>query len=160
PLLAGHERQRPAKRRPRRQSLARHGGRPCRHGLPAVPELQPIPPPPPLRLRPRHPRLARPTPPPPVGVRDAAGGNPHPHPTPLPHPPRPRSPNSRTYMTASPPQPPADATATPSQVGNFIICVAMLMGLVGALISVASYFATRREVDDLKDRVGTIEHLL
>jgi len=56
---------------------------------------------------------------------------------------------------------PADAAAaTTGQVGIFIVCAAMFVGLVGALISVASYFATRREVDDLKERVGIIESLL
>jgi hypothetical protein len=49
------------------------------------------------------------------------------------------------------------ADATNSQLGVFVICTAVLIGLVATLISIASYFATRREVDDIKGRVDKLE---
>ena len=56
----------------------------------------------------------------------------------------------------------ADAIAGPSNndIGLFVVCAAVFIGLIGALISIASYFATRREVDDLKVRVTQIEELM
>ena len=54
----------------------------------------------------------------------------------------------------------ATTGATNNEIGLFVVCAAVVFGLVGALVSVASYFATRREVDDLKDRVATIEDLM
>lgn len=51
----------------------------------------------------------------------------------------------------------SETSPTNSELGVFIMCAAMLIGLVATLISVASYFATRREVDDLKGRVDKIE---
>jgi phosphate/sulfate permease len=50
--------------------------------------------------------------------------------------------------------------ATNNEIGLFVVCAAVVFGMVGALISVASYFATRREVDDLKERVQGIEELM
>jgi SMC interacting uncharacterized protein involved in chromosome segregation len=49
------------------------------------------------------------------------------------------------------------ADATNEQVGIFIFAGAVVTGFVATLISVASYFATRREVEDLKVRVDKIE---
>ena len=49
------------------------------------------------------------------------------------------------------------ADATNEQVGIFIFAGAVVTGFVATLISVASYFATRREVEDLKTRVDKIE---
>jgi len=49
---------------------------------------------------------------------------------------------------------------TNNEIGLFVVCAAVVIGLVGALMSVAGYFATRREVDDLKERVTVIENLL
>lgn len=52
------------------------------------------------------------------------------------------------------------AEATNGDLGLFVVCAAIIIGLVGALMSVASYFATRREVDDLKERVLAVEELM
>lgn len=49
------------------------------------------------------------------------------------------------------------ADATNEQVGVFIFAGAVVTGFIAALISIASYFATRREVEDLKSRVNKIE---
>ena len=49
------------------------------------------------------------------------------------------------------------ADATNEQVGIFIFAGAVVTGFIATLISVASYFATRREVEDLKTRVDKIE---
>lgn len=49
------------------------------------------------------------------------------------------------------------ADATNEQIGIFIFAGAVVTGFVATLISVASYFATRREVEDLKTRVDKIE---
>jgi len=54
----------------------------------------------------------------------------------------------------------SQASPSNSQIGLFVVCAAILIGLVATLISIAGYFATRREVDDLKDRVGTLEDLM
>ena len=57
----------------------------------------------------------------------------------------------------------ADSIATAptnNDIGLFVVCAATIIGLVAALISIASYFATRREVDDLKERVANIEELM
>ena len=54
----------------------------------------------------------------------------------------------------------ADTAPTPDAIGIFVLCAGVVIGLIASLISVASYFATRREVDDLKDRVVIIESLL
>ena len=49
------------------------------------------------------------------------------------------------------------AEATNEQVGIFIFAGAVVTGFIATLISVASNFATRREVEDLKTRVNKIE---
>jgi hypothetical protein len=49
------------------------------------------------------------------------------------------------------------ADATNEQVGIFIFAGAVVTGFIATLISVASNFATRREVEDLKSRVDKIE---
>jgi len=49
------------------------------------------------------------------------------------------------------------ADATNEQIGVFIFAAAVVTGFIATLISVASYFATRREVEDLKSRVDKIE---
>ena len=49
------------------------------------------------------------------------------------------------------------ADATNEQVGIFIFAGAVVTGFIATLISVASNFATRREVEDLKSRVNKIE---
>jgi hypothetical protein len=49
------------------------------------------------------------------------------------------------------------ADATNEQIGIFIFAGAVVTGFIATLISVASYFATRREVEDLKSRVDKIE---
>jgi outer membrane murein-binding lipoprotein Lpp len=49
------------------------------------------------------------------------------------------------------------ADATNEQVGIFIAAAAIVTGCIAAGISVASNFATRREVEDLKTRVDKIE---
>jgi len=54
----------------------------------------------------------------------------------------------------------ADAVPGPDAIGIFVLCAGVIVGLIASLISIASYFATRREVDDLKDRVVIIENLL
>ncbi len=50
------------------------------------------------------------------------------------------------------------ADATNEQIGVFIFAAAVVTGFVATLISVASYFATRREVEDLKSRVDKLEN--
>jgi outer membrane murein-binding lipoprotein Lpp len=50
------------------------------------------------------------------------------------------------------------ADATNEQIGVFIFAAAVVTGFVATLISVASYFATRREVEDLKARVDKLEN--
>jgi hypothetical protein len=54
----------------------------------------------------------------------------------------------------------ADLAPASDALGIFVLCAAVIVGLAASLISIASYFATRREVDDLKDRVVIIENLL
>jgi hypothetical protein len=54
----------------------------------------------------------------------------------------------------------ADTAPAPDAIGIFVLCAGVIIGLIASLISIASYFATRREVDDLKDRVVIIENLL
>jgi hypothetical protein len=49
------------------------------------------------------------------------------------------------------------ADATNEQIGVFVFAGAVVTGLITTLISVASNFATRREVEDLKTRVDKIE---
>ena len=49
------------------------------------------------------------------------------------------------------------ADATNEQVGIFIFAGAVVTGFVATLVSVASNFATRRELEDLKMRVDKIE---
>lgn len=49
------------------------------------------------------------------------------------------------------------ADATNEQIGIFIFAGAVVTGFIATLISVASNFATRREVEDLKTRVDKIE---
>jgi hypothetical protein len=49
------------------------------------------------------------------------------------------------------------ADATNEQVGIFIFAAAVVTGFVATLVSVASNFATRRELEDLKTRVDKIE---
>lgn len=49
------------------------------------------------------------------------------------------------------------AEATNEQVGIFIFAGAAVCGFAATLISIASYFATRREVEDLKERVEKLE---
>jgi hypothetical protein len=49
------------------------------------------------------------------------------------------------------------ADATNEQVGIFIFAGAVVTGFIATLISVASNFATRREVEDLKMRADRIE---
>ncbi|HXT13190.1 MAG TPA: hypothetical protein VN873_16655 [Candidatus Angelobacter sp.] len=49
------------------------------------------------------------------------------------------------------------ADATNEQIGIFIFAGAVVTGFIATLISVASNFATRREVEDLKMRVDKIE---
>jgi len=49
------------------------------------------------------------------------------------------------------------ADATNEQVGIFIFAGAVVTGFVATLVSVASNFATRRELEDLKTRVDKIE---
>lgn len=47
--------------------------------------------------------------------------------------------------------------ATNEQVGIFIFAGAVVTGFIATLVSVASNFATRREVEDMKSRVDKIE---
>jgi hypothetical protein len=49
------------------------------------------------------------------------------------------------------------ADATNEQIGIFIFAGAVVTGFVATLVSVASNFATRRELEDLKMRVDKIE---
>lgn len=49
------------------------------------------------------------------------------------------------------------AEATNEQIGVLVFGLAALLGLVATMISIASYFATRREVEDLKTRVNNLE---
>ena len=49
------------------------------------------------------------------------------------------------------------ADATNEQIGVFIFAAAVVTGFIATLISLASYFATRREVEDLKSRVDKLE---
>jgi hypothetical protein len=49
------------------------------------------------------------------------------------------------------------AEASNEQVGVLIFGLAAVLGLAATMISIASYFATRREVEDLKARVDKIE---
>jgi hypothetical protein len=49
------------------------------------------------------------------------------------------------------------ADATNEQIGIFIFAGAVVTGFITTLISVASNFATRREVEELKTRVNKIE---
>ncbi len=49
------------------------------------------------------------------------------------------------------------ADVTNEQVGIFIFAGAVVTGFVATLVSVASNFATRRELEDLKSRVDKIE---
>lgn len=49
---------------------------------------------------------------------------------------------------------------SPNDIGIFVLCGALLIGLVATLIAIASYFATRREVDDLKERMTNVEELM
>src|ERR1043165_8534075 len=49
------------------------------------------------------------------------------------------------------------ADATNEQVGIFIFAGAVVTGFIATMISVASNFATRRELEDLKTRVDKIE---
>src|SRR6185437_11041309 len=49
------------------------------------------------------------------------------------------------------------ADATSEQIGIFIFAAAVVTGFIATLVSVASYFATRREVEDLKSRVDKLE---
>jgi len=49
------------------------------------------------------------------------------------------------------------ADATNEQVGIFIFAGAVVTGFIATLISVASNFATRREVEDLKSRADKLE---
>ena len=49
------------------------------------------------------------------------------------------------------------ADATNEQIGIFIFAGAVVTGFVATLVSVASNFATRRELEDLKTRVDRIE---
>jgi len=54
----------------------------------------------------------------------------------------------------------AQSAPTNGDIGLFVVCAAIFTGLVATLISIAGYFATRREVDDLKNRVTTLETLM
>lgn len=49
------------------------------------------------------------------------------------------------------------AEASNEQVGTLIFGLAAVLGFAATMISIASYFATRREVEDLKERVGKLE---
>src|SRR3954464_9968351 len=49
------------------------------------------------------------------------------------------------------------AEATNEQVGIFVFAGAVVTGFIATLISVASNFATRREVEELKSRVDKLE---
>src|SRR4029079_9920977 len=49
------------------------------------------------------------------------------------------------------------ADATNEQIGIFIFAGVLVAGFVATLVSVASNFATRRELEDLKTRVDKIE---
>jgi hypothetical protein len=49
------------------------------------------------------------------------------------------------------------ADATNEQIGIFVFAGAVVTGFIATLISVASNFATRREVEELKTRVDKIE---
>ena len=49
------------------------------------------------------------------------------------------------------------ADVTNNQMGVFVFAAAVLVGLIATLLSIATYFATRREVEDLKERVDKIE---
>jgi hypothetical protein len=49
------------------------------------------------------------------------------------------------------------ADATNEQVGIFIFAGAVVTGFIATLVSVASNFATRRELEDLKNRVDKME---
>ena len=49
------------------------------------------------------------------------------------------------------------ADTTNEQIGIFIFAGAVVTGFIATLISVASNFATRREVEDLKSRVDKLE---
>jgi hypothetical protein len=49
------------------------------------------------------------------------------------------------------------ADVTNEQVGVFIFAGAVVTGFIATLVSVASNFATRRELEDLKTRVDKME---
>jgi len=49
------------------------------------------------------------------------------------------------------------ADATNEQIGIFIFAGAVVTGFIATLVSVASNFATRRELEDLKSRVDKME---
>src|SRR6266496_1280299 len=49
------------------------------------------------------------------------------------------------------------ADATNEQIGIFVFAGAVVTGFIATLVSVASNFATRREVEELKTRVDKIE---
>jgi cob(I)alamin adenosyltransferase len=51
----------------------------------------------------------------------------------------------------------SDLSPSDGDLGIVVLCAAVLTGLVATLISIAGYFATRREVDDLQDRVSKLE---
>lgn len=44
-----------------------------------------------------------------------------------------------------------------AQTGQLVYSIAAVMGLVGMAFGVGSYFATRRELDKLETRVGSLE---
>jgi cell division protein FtsL len=49
------------------------------------------------------------------------------------------------------------ADATNEQVGVFIAAAVVVIGFILMLLAIAAYFATRREVDDLKERMDKLE---
>jgi len=47
-----------------------------------------------------------------------------------------------------------------SDIGMFVLCAAVFIGMILSLIAIGSYFATRREMDDVKERMTNIEDLM
>lgn len=51
----------------------------------------------------------------------------------------------------------ADATPEPAMMGAWFYALTAFLAVVGAILAIGSYFATRREVDRLDERVTKIE---
>jgi len=51
----------------------------------------------------------------------------------------------------------AEAAPSPAFLGNMVQGIVVLMGALATLLAIATYFATRREVEELKVRVKDLE---